>query len=142
MDLYFKPLAFAYPDDPMATSIEDQLILGNEVMVTPVYTQNAPGRYVYLPEEMLFVKFMPDGSIFSEIMAAGHHYIQVALNEVPLFVRKGHCIPLAAPAETVDAIDTRNLELLGYEGATYTLYDDDGVSKDYDLAGHYKTYAK
>ena len=33
-DLYFKPLAFAYPDDPMATSIEDQLILGNEVMVT------------------------------------------------------------------------------------------------------------
>lgn len=141
-DLYFKPLAFAYPDDPMATSIEDQLILGNEVMVTPVYTQNAPGRYVYLPEEMLFVKFMPDGSIFSEIMAAGHHYIQVALNEVPLFVRKGHCIPLAAPAETVDAIDTRNLDLLGYEGATYTLYDDDGVSKDYDLAGHYKTYAK
>ena len=49
--MYFKPLGFVYPDDKMAIRVEDQLILGNEIMIAPVYEQNARGRYVYLPEE-------------------------------------------------------------------------------------------
>ena len=52
IDLYFKPLGFVYPLDKMAVQTEDQLMLGNEIMIAPVYTQNAKGRYVYLPEEM------------------------------------------------------------------------------------------
>ena len=30
-------------------------------------------------------------------------------------------------AETVDAIDTAHMELLGYDGASYELYEDDGI---------------
>ena len=141
-DLYFKPLAFVYPEDEMAANVEDQLIIGNEIMIAPVYTQNAKGRYVYLPEDMLFVKFMGDGSIVTEEMSAGHHYIQVALNEVPMFIRKGFCIPLAQPAETVDAIDTAHMELLGYDGASYELYEDDGIHKDYDNGANRKILTK
>ena len=44
-DMYFKPLGFVYPDDKMAIRVEDQLILGNEIMIAPVYEQNARGRY-------------------------------------------------------------------------------------------------
>ena len=44
-DMYFKPLAFVYPEDKMARRIEDQLILGNEIMITPVYEQNGRGGY-------------------------------------------------------------------------------------------------
>ena len=127
-DMYFKPLGFVYPDDAIAKEIEDQLLLGNEVMIAPVYTQNATGRYVYLPEEMIFVKFMPDGSIFTEILAQGVHYTKVALNEVPLFIRKGTCIPVADAAESVAEIDTSTIQMVGYDGATYDRYDDDGVS--------------
>ena len=36
--------------------------------------QNARGRYVYLPEEMKFIKFMPDGTIFEEVLAKGDPY--------------------------------------------------------------------
>ncbi len=36
-------------------------------MIAPVYEQNARGRYVYLPETMKFVKFLPDGTILEEI---------------------------------------------------------------------------
>ena len=75
-------------------------------------------------------------------MAAGHHYIQVALNEVPMFIRKGHCIPLAHAAETVNAIDTAHMELLGYDGASYELYEDDGIHKDYDNAANRKVLTK
>ncbi len=138
-DMYIKPLAFVYPEDPMAVQVEDQMMLGNEIMIAPVYTQNARGRYVYLPEEMKFVKFLPDGTISEEVLEKGHHYVEIALNEVPLFIRGGKCIPLAETAEYVDALDTEHLTMLGYEGAEYTLYEDDGVSKEYDKAENYRT---
>ena len=137
-DMYFKPLAFVYPDDKMAGQVEDQLMLGNEIMIAPVYTQNAKGRYVYLPEEMKFVKFLPDGTISEEVLAKGHHYVEVALNEVPLFIRSGKCNPVAEAAETVDELDTEHMKLLGFEGAEYVLYEDEGVHKEYEKPEYYK----
>ena len=90
-DLMFKPLSFVYEDDEMAGEIEDQLILG-DIMIAPVYTQNASGRYVYLPEDMTFMKFMNGGKIYKEQLKAGIHYVKVAINEVPLFIRNGRNI--------------------------------------------------
>ena len=131
-DMYFKPLAFVWQEDRMARGIEDQLVLGNEIMIAPVYTQNASGRYVYLPEEMKFIKFLPDGTISEEVLSKGIHWIDVALNEVPLFIRSGKCIPAADAAECVDAVDYGTIRMLGYEGAEYVLYNDDGIHKDYE----------
>ena len=122
-DMYFKPLGFVYPNDRRAVETEDQLLLGNEVMIAPVYTQNATGRFVYLPEEMKFIKFQPDGKIYEEILAAGNHYIDVALNEVPLFVRKDKCIPIVDVAQSVEELDLSTMKMLGYDGATYDICD-------------------
>lgn len=141
-DMYFRPLGFVYPEDKIAVHVEDQLLLGNEIMIAPVYEQNARGRYVYLPEEMKFVKFLPDGTIAEEILEKGVHYVEVALNEIPLFIRKGKCIPVAEAAECVAALDTKNMQLLGYEGAEYTLYEDDGIHKDYDREENYRVLKK
>ncbi|MBQ3515432.1 MAG: alpha-glucosidase [Lachnospiraceae bacterium] len=141
-DLYLKPMAFEYPEDKIALQIEDQLMLGNEVMLTPVYTQNATGRFVYLPEEMIFVNFKPDGSIEEKRMEKGTHYISVALNEVPLFIRKGKCIPVCPVAESVAELDTAKLMMYGYEGSEYLLYDDDGVHKDYENPKNYTKVKK
>lgn len=127
-DMLFKPLAFVYPEDEIALQTEDQLMLGNEVMIAPVYTQNATGRMVYLPEEMLFVKFGPEGRITQEVLPAGTHFVKVALNEVPLFIRKGACIPVADPAQTVADIDPATIRMIGWPGASYDRYDDDGVT--------------
>ena len=124
------------------SAVEDQLILGNEIMIAPVYEQNARGRYVYLPEEMKFVKFLTDGSISEEILEKGVHYVEVALNEVHLFIRSGKCIPVAEAAECVKDIDTSKLTMLGYEGSSYTLYEDDGVHKEYDKAENYRKLEK
>ena len=140
-DMMFIPLAFEYPDDEIAVQIEDQMMLGKEVMITPVYTQNADGRFVYLPENMMFVKFMGDGSIYKEKMDKGLHYISVALNEVPLFIRENKCIPVASKAECTSDIDEENMELIGYQGAEYDLYHDDGIHKNYDLKENYRKYS-
>lgn len=123
-DLMFKPLSFVYPEDRIACHIEDQLILGNEVMIAPVYTQNSIGRSVYLPEEMLFVKFLADGTVHQEIVDPGHHFIEVALNEVPLFILKGKKIPLVDPAEYVEALDMSTMVYIGYSDAEYVLAEE------------------
>ena len=141
-DMMFKPLAFVYDSDPFAAQVEDQLMLGDELMIAPVYQQNAKGRYVYLPEEMTFVKFRADGSIYQEVLPAGHHYVSVSLTEVPMFIRKGKALPIAKPAEYVEAIDTNDLTMLGYAGASYELYDDDGFGKDYENPSNYRTLIK
>lgn len=141
-DLYFKPLAFVYPEDSAALRVEDQLMIGNEIMIAPVYEQNARGRYVYLPEEMKFVKFSKEGQYKEEVLEKGHHYVEVALDEVPLFIRKDKCIPIVEAAQCVEELDTAHLELIGYEGTEYTLFEDDGVHKDYENPANYKVLKK
>ena len=51
---------------------------------------------------------------------------------MPLFIRRGHVVPLAKPAEYVEGIDFTDLRLLGWldEGVTTTLYNDDGQTTE------------
>ncbi|MCQ2511569.1 MAG: alpha-glucosidase, partial [Lachnospiraceae bacterium] len=132
-EMMFKPLAFVYPDDEVAVDVEDQMMIGNEVMIAPVVKQNAQGRFVYLPEEMMLVKFLGDGSFVTEELPQGIHYMKVALDEVPLFIRKGCCIPVAEKAERVDEINTEEMTVVGFKGASYELFEDDGISRETGL---------
>ena len=54
-------------------------------------------------------------------MPQGTHYVEVALNEVPLFIRKGKCIPVVDAAQHVEAIDLGTVKYIGYEGAEYEI---------------------
>ena len=145
-DLYFKPLAFVYPEDTMALQVEDQMLLSvcrglnfpvislhrkspvllrflillahavsagrDEVCQVPAGWYGHGGgsgersslcgdcperghagnpRYSQT-DSTPFVKFLPDGTIFEEVLTKGHHYVEIALNEVPLFIRSGKCI--------------------------------------------------
>ena len=71
-EMMFRPLAFDYADDEMACRVEDQLMFGNEMMLAPIYTQNAEGRYVYLPEDMYLVRMRGVDDYDVEKMSAGH----------------------------------------------------------------------
>lgn len=111
-EMIFRPLAFDYPDDKLASECETQLMLGDECMICPVYEQNVSGRYVYLPEDMTFVKLSGE-NVSTTPMQKGVNYIEVALNEVPLFIKKGKQIPLCKPAMRTSQLDTENLEYIG-----------------------------
>src|SRR5699024_4377338 len=81
-DMMLRPLAFDYPGDERAAEVEDQLLLGNELMLAPVYEQNASGRYVYLPETMKQLRFRMDGTIEETVLEAGSHYVEIPLSDV------------------------------------------------------------
>lgn len=140
---YFRPLAFDYPDDPDAREVEDQLLLGEGLMAAPVYVQNAHGRHVYLPEPMKLLRLRAVDDYDEEILPAGHHYIRCALDEMLLFIRPGHIIPVAQPANTTAELDDASLTLWSFlpngESAEYRMYRDDGVTTEYEKKEHWKT---
>ena len=140
---YFRPLAFDYPDDPDAREVEDQLLLGEGLMAAPVYVQNAHGRHVYLPEPMKLLRLRAVDDYDEEILPAGHHYIRCALDEMLLFLRPGHIIPVAQPANNTSELDDASLTLWSFlpagESAEYRMYRDDGVTTEYEKKEHWKT---
>ena len=140
---YFRPLAFDYPDDPDAREVEDQLLLGEGLMAAPVYVQNAHGRHVYLPEPMKLLRLRAVDDYDEEILPAGHHYIRCALDEVLLFLRPGHIVPVAQPANSTSELDDASLTLWSFlpdgESAEYRMYRDDGVTTEYERKEHWKT---
>ena len=141
-DMYMLPLSFVYGEDARARRVEDQVLVGDSIMIAPVYEQNALGRYVYLPEEMKLLRFRAADDYVEEILPAGDHYIPLELNEVPVFLRKGKVLPLAdlaAPDEDGSPRTIRNaddafacpLTYITFDAApeSYARYDDDGVSR-------------
>lgn len=131
-DMYIRPLSFDYEDDSHAVTVEDQLMVGESVMIAPVYTQNATGRYVYIPENMTQVRLTNNGKLTQNNIEKGHHYIDIPLNELVFFIKNNHCVPVCDTAKNTDDIDLDTITLLG-NGTQYQLYTDDGISTDVDI---------
>lgn len=129
---YFNPLFFEY-DSEMSRRVEDQLLLGDSVMLAPIYEPNCRGRYVYLPEEMLLWRARNYNKIEAEVMKEGHHYMDIESDQVPIFIRKNKLLVVGNYSNNVETIDNSIIQVVGLVDnfAMYTLYDDDGSTKDY-----------
>ncbi|MBQ9910213.1 MAG: alpha-glucosidase [Lachnospiraceae bacterium] len=141
--MYAKPLSFVWEDDERCRRIEDQIMIGESLMAAPVYAQNASGRYVYLPEDMLLVRMKSPEDFETEEMSAGDHYVRIDLEQTAFFVRKGHAVVYARSGFTkpyVTDVPTEGLDAFAYgDNVTYDYYDDDGTSPADELEGHVST---
>lgn len=131
-EMYFKPLSFEY-DDEFSKEIEDQLVIGDSLMIAPMYKQNAKGRHIYLPEKMLLCKLDSHGNLSFEVCNEGDRFFYYSLEETLFFVRKNKILPLVEPAKKVKDLSLEELNLVSFvdKQAEYILYDDDGVTKEY-----------
>lgn len=134
-EMLFRPLAFDYPADRRAVHTQDQLMLGGNCMIAPVYEQNAAGRYVYLPEDMLLIRFRSAKDYDLVPLEKGDHWIDLALGEFPLFVKKNRAVPLCAGGESSELLDDTAFTLLGQieKEGVLELYRDDGRTVNPDL---------
>ena len=112
--MYMQPLSFVYRTDERAREVEDQLIVGDSIMIAPVHEQNVNGRYVYLPERMKLLRFRSYKDYDTEILEAGDHYVKAALNEVLVFILPGRELKLAKPARHVEDLDVEHLEVISF----------------------------
>ncbi|MGL4773089.1 MAG: TIM-barrel domain-containing protein [Clostridium sp.] len=132
-DMFIKPLVFDYEDD-FSSQVEDELLIGESLMIAPVYEQNKRGRYVYLPEEMLLWKVSSEGNLDLDLINQGHSYIDVDINEFCLFIRKNKIFVYGESAQSVEKINNSTLNIIAFvlDKAEYNLYDDDGISKNFE----------
>ncbi|MBQ6697404.1 MAG: alpha-glucosidase [Lachnospiraceae bacterium] len=137
-EMLFRPLSFDYEEDTHASQVEDQLMFGEGIMIAPVMQQNATGRYVYLPEEMKLIRFRSAQDIQEQVMIKGHHYIEVALDEVILFLKPEHILVLSEGGESVEDIDFERVKTIDFvkQEAVYEYYHDDGISYVCGETGH------
>jgi alpha-glucosidase len=129
-EMLFKPLCFEYDDD-RSREVEDQLLVGDSIMIAPVYKQNTTGRYVYLPEDMKMIRFRAYDDYDEEVLPKGDHYLRADLGEVLVFIRKGRVLPITEPANRTGALATDNLTYIGFEAddKSYDMYTDDGITR-------------
>ena len=127
-DMLIRPLAFDFPEDGKSRSIEDQLLVGESIMIAPVLEKGAKGRIVYLPERMTEVRY--DGKSFTCMeVGAGERTVMVPLSQVVFYIRQGRLVPVGRAAANTAELDLMDVELLG-TGTSYRQYVDDGYTKE------------
>lgn len=131
-DMMFKPLAFVYRGDEEAEAVEDQLMVGDSIMIAPVYEPNALGRYIYIPEDMMAVRFKSEDNFTCKKYTKGHYFIKIPNDEVVIFIRRNKLLPLAKSSLCTEMQNYSTLKVVGFtvDSASYTLFDDDGISSD------------
>jgi alpha-D-xyloside xylohydrolase len=92
-----RHLFLAYPRDPKVYGLNDEYLLGPDLLVAPVITPGAITRQVYLPTGT-WVDYWTGA-----ILAGGRTVSAPApLNRIPVFVRGGALLPtLADPGDTL-----------------------------------------
>jgi alpha-glucosidase len=121
----WRPLFYEFPDDELAPTIEDQVMVGPSLLVAPVLEKGGRARDVYLPSGVWM-------SWDDDARYAGPRRIRVAapLERLPIFVRGGSVIPTRSPVQHVGAPPAEPCVLEVFPGADgrQVLFEDDGRS--------------
>lgn len=136
--MMFSPLSFVYGKDALARQVEDQLLVGENIMAAPVYTQNVTGRVVYFPERMKELVFEEGKLTEGKSFEKGFSYVEMPIGTVHVFLREGYLLPVSKGGKCVEEVDFSNPELysFGDEIRPYEYYNDDGKTTDYGKETH------
>ena len=127
-----RGLFMEYPNDKEAVKIEDQFMLGSEILVAPVLKKGERVKQVYLPSGE-WIDFNDKKTSYSGGQKVPY---KAPLNVIPIFVKKGSIIPQMPVMQYIH--ENKDYPLIlnvfpNYDGesASFEVYEDDGISQDY-----------
>lgn len=133
-----EPMCSAFQEDVKCYEEGVDFMLGDSLLVANVVEKGAVSRKVYLPEGETFYDF------YTRAAYEGGRTVElpVDLGSIPLFVISGAIIPMAE--DRLDNLKTQQAEHLRILCAAdrdgrFELYEDDGISMDYEKGGCLKT---
>jgi hypothetical protein len=131
-----------HPDDPNANTeaYKYQFFLGKDFLVAPVYRSQVASKGwrkgIYLPQGQ-WIDYW-DGRVL-DVDAKGKVIdYQVTLDKLPVLVRAGAILPMY-PTSLYDGQvpkDVLTLDIYPHGKSEFTLYEDDGESRDYQTGQH------
>jgi alpha-glucosidase/alpha-D-xyloside xylohydrolase len=124
-----RALWLEYPDDPIATAVENAYLWGDSLLVAPVLEPGATQRTVYLPRGGWW-------DYWKNVRVEGGSEVtrEVDLETLPLYVKAGAIVPMGPVKQYTSEESSEPVVLRVYPGAdgTMALYEDDGKSFDYE----------
>ena len=124
----FRPLVLEFPEDPRVASLDDQFLLGSDLMLAPVVREGATEREVYLPAGDWY-----DFWTGERHQGGRTHRLAVTLESIPAFVRAGGFLFRQPVVQHTGEMPGQPLIVEVYPSAqsSASLYEDDGESLDY-----------
>jgi alpha-D-xyloside xylohydrolase len=126
---FMRPLWMDFPQDPNVADIGTEYMFGPAFLVAPVTEQGQTEKDVYLPAGSDWYSF------WTKEKLAGGRWVKVAapIDQIPVFVKAGSIVPIGADIQST-ATRQAIAEVQVYPGkdGEFNLYDDDGVSYDYE----------
>ncbi|MFS8084860.1 MAG: glycoside hydrolase family 31 protein, partial [Acidobacteriota bacterium] len=126
----FRPLMLNYQDDSNTYNLDDEFMIGEDLLVAPIVKPDVTARLVYLPKGVWY-DYWTNKKYEGGTMVR----IDAPLETVPMFVRGGAIIPLAPPMNHVGEKRLDPITFAIYPdangSASTTLYEDDGSSPAY-----------
>jgi len=134
----FRPLLLNYQNDPNTYNLDDQFMVGNDLLVAPVVKPDVIRRLVYLPKGSWY-DYWTNKKYEGETTIS----VDAPLETVPMFVRAGAILPMWPELKYVgekplDPI-TFNIYPDQKGSASVSLYEDDGISPAYKQEGFRRT---
>ena len=124
-----RPLFMEFPQDEQTYAIEDEYMVGDDLLVAPVVEEGEVKRSVYLPGGTQWFDYWTGKSF-----EGGKSYdVDAPLDVMPLFVKAGSLIPTQEVVQYVGEKPVNPVTLLVYPGQNdaYALYLDDEMSNAY-----------
>jgi alpha-glucosidase len=123
-----RPLFLEFPQDEKAAGIEDEFLLGDDLLVAPVLTEGETDREVYLPKGDWF-----DYWTGRQFAGGQPIRIPVTLDSIPMFVRGGGFIFRQPVVQSTGETPGKPLRILMAPAtqSESSLYEDDGATADY-----------
>ena len=126
-----RPLFMEFPDEQKAYEISYQFMVGDSILAAPVYEPKKDKKLIYLPEGN-WVNY------FSDKNYEGKQYIveDTPLATMPLYIKNGSILVMGEKINYIGEKERNYLEIVNYLDEnipknSYTLYEDDGISYNY-----------
>ena len=128
-----RPLVMDWRNDVEAQNTGDEYLFGHAILVSPVTTQGATTRSVYLPKATWY-----DFWTGAKIEGGKHVEADAPLAKLPLYVRAGSIIPMGPTMEWSTEKAADPIEIRVYPGADgdFTFYEDENDNYDYAKGQH------
>lgn len=131
-----RPLLMEYPDDAKTYNLNDQFMLGDNVIFAPILNPSVTDRAVYLPKGD-WVEYTT-GTTYEGEKA---HLVHAELEDLPIFVRKGTALMQTKWTSNQDK-ETKTLTMKVFasdnENYSFIFYDDDGETFAYENGEYLK----